>query len=141
MTDRVSLPVLESAGAPLVPCIQCARCCTYVAVGINPPTRPRFATDILWYLYHDQVSVHVDEAGEWSVVFETRCRHLASDLLCGIYPERPHICRAFDNTCCEVNAPQGGRSFGEPQEFVAWLESEKPELLRRIRRYVAGRAT
>jgi len=136
MAERVVLPVLSSSGGPLVPCTQCARCCTYVAVGINPPTRPRYATDILWYLYHDQVTVFRDEDNEWAVVFETRCRHLGADLLCGIYPRRPHICRAFDNTGCEVNLPQGGRSFQGPEEFLAYLQAERPRLYARLAGFV-----
>lgn len=138
MKDPIPLAVL--GGRPLVPCTQCARCCTYVAVGINAPTRPRFATDILWYLYHEGVSVHRDTDGEWSVVFETRCQHLGDDLMCDIYAARPHLCRAFDNTTCEVNAPSGGRSFGAAEEFLDYLKAERPRLHRRIARRFVPRA-
>ena len=135
----IPLPVL--GGRPHVPCTQCAKCCTYVAVGINAPTRPRYATDILWYLYHDGVSVHREEDGQWSVVFETRCSHLERDLLCGVYEERPHICRSFDDTSCEVNAPTGGQSFTSPAEFLAYLRAEQPRLLRSLERgFVPGEA-
>ena len=123
------LRVLQSpAKRGLVECTDCAKCCTYVAVGINPPVRARWATDILWYLYHEAVSVYLDGDGEWMVQFETRCRHLAYDKLCGIYPHRPHICRAFDNRSCEVNDPAGGRLFSTPDEFLAYLKRERPRL-------------
>jgi len=126
------LPVLRSA-APLVECTECALCCTYVAVGINPPTTPRLATDVLWYLYHEHIYVYVDEDGEWSVVFETRCRNLGSDRRCAVYADRPHICRGFDNRSCEVNAPaQGDLTFREPAEFLAWLEQRRPRLFARV---------
>ena len=92
----IPLPLLKAAPA-LVPCTECARCCRYVGVGINSPTTPRLATDVLWYLYHENVSVYLDEEGEWSVLFETRCRNLRADLRCDVYAERPHICRSFDN--------------------------------------------
>ena len=128
MTERHSTPIpLALARAPLVPCTQCAHCCRYVAVGINAPSRPRYATDILWYLYHEGVSVHCDTDGEWSVVFETRCRHLGGDLLCGIYAQRPHICRGFDNETCEVNSP-GGRTFSAPGEFLEYLKAARPRV-------------
>jgi hypothetical protein len=102
-------------------------------VGINAPTTPRLATDVLWYLYHEKVSVYRDEQGEWSVLFETRCRNLRADLLCAVYDERPHICRGFDNTECDVNAP-GARalSFREPAEFLGWLEAKRPRLYARL---------
>jgi Fe-S-cluster containining protein len=131
MARRRPLPVLQPQ-PPLVACTECARCCGYVAVGINAPGRSRYATDVLWYLYHEGVSVHLDGAGEWSVVFEARCRNLGHDRLCGIYEQRPHICRAFDNTTCEVNSPDGGRTFTRPEEFLDWLRGERPRLYRRI---------
>lgn len=128
------LPVRQPSG-PLVECTECALCCSYVAVGINAPTTPRLATDVLWYLYHERVSVYVDEDREWSVVFETRCRNLAPDRRCGVYAERPHICRGFDNRGCEVNAPpRGDLTFREPAEFLRWLAERHPRLLARIER-------
>lgn len=131
---QVPIPLPMLSGTPeLVACTECARCCRYVGVGINAPTTPRLASDVLWYLYHEQVSVYRDEEGEWSVLFETRCRNLQGDLRCGVYERRPHICRSFDNTECEVNAP-GARAltFREPAEFLAWLEAKRPRLFARI---------
>jgi len=104
-----------------------------VGVGINPPTSPRYATDVLWYLYHEGVYVYVDGEGEWSVHFEARCRNLGPDLRCGVYVDRPHICRTFDNRTCEVNDPvQDSRTFREPVEFLEWLREAKPRLYAKI---------
>jgi Fe-S-cluster containining protein len=128
----IQLPVLQPKPA-LVRCTECARCCRYVGVGINAPKTPRLATDVLWYLYHENVSVYRDEQGEWSVLFETRCRNLRADLLCAVYDERPHICRGFDNTECDVNAP-GARALTlrEPAEFLRWLEAKRPRLYAKL---------
>jgi Fe-S-cluster containining protein len=142
VTTRIPLPMApvapRTAGpAGAVSCTDCGKCCTYVSVGINEPKNVRAASDILWYLYHDQVSVYRDGDGEWSVVFETRCRHLEGSLLCGVYVDRPIICRDFDNTTCEVNSPEGGRTFASPEEFVVWLRKKRPGLYRRLAdRYV-----
>jgi len=130
VTTRIPLP-LARATEPTA-CTDCGRCCTYVSVGINPPRTVRYASDVLWYLYHEAVSVYRDGDGEWSVVFQTRCRHLGLDRLCRIYPHRPLICREFDNTTCEVNAPEGGRAFATPAEFLDWLEDGSPALFRRL---------
>jgi Fe-S-cluster containining protein len=130
---RVSLPVLAPVPQALVPCTECAKCCTYVGVGINAPTSARYATDVLWYLYHERVYVYRDGGGDWSVHFETRCRHLGADLRCGIYEDRPHLCRSFDNTSCEVNSPDGeALSFREPREFLDWLRARRPRVYRQI---------
>ena len=141
MSYKVPLPVVAPQPGALVPCTECGKCCTYVAVGINAPTTPRLATDILWYLYHDRVYVYRDGAGEWSVHFETRCRQLGDDLLCRVYAERPHICRAFDNETCEVNSPEGRvLTFTTPEAFLAWLEAAKPRVYRAVlKRYVPER--
>jgi Fe-S-cluster containining protein len=129
---RVPLPVLAKA-APLVECTACARCCTYVGVGINAPTTARLATDVLWYLYHENVTVYADADGEWSVLFETRCRNLGEDRLCSVYESRPHVCRSFDNRSCDVNDPsEQALSFAEPRAFLAWLEKTKPRLYERV---------
>jgi Fe-S-cluster containining protein len=109
-----------------------------VAVGINAPRTPGYATDVLWYLYHENVYVYRDGDGEWSVHFEARCRNLAPDLRCRIYEERPHICRSFDNTTCEVNSKEGHpTTFTSPEQFLDWLERKHPKVYRTIaRRYL-----
>ena len=128
------LPIARDEARPgLVSCTDCAKCCTYVGVGINAPSSARHATDILWYLYHEKVHVYADGAGEWSVHFETRCRNLAPDLRCGVYAERPHICREFDNRTCEVNDPAPSTlTFREPAEFLSWLRERRPRVYARI---------
>jgi len=135
---RMPLPLpVRAAGGPPVPCTECARCCTYVAIEINAPATARYATDILWYLYHENVSVFLDDDGEWTLQFETRCRNLRDDRLCAIYERRPHVCRDFDNTRCEVNAP-GGRSFREPAEFLDYLKAKRPKVWRKIEKEYVG---
>jgi hypothetical protein len=131
---RIPLSVVQDQ-PPLVECTACGRCCTYVGIAINPPTRPRWATDILWYLFHEHVYVYVDGSGQWSVHFETRCRNLGQDLRCGIYGRRPHICRGFDNRSCEVNEPDADvLSFREPRAFLSWLQANRPRLYATIER-------
>jgi uncharacterized protein len=130
----IPLPLAEERSPPAkVACTECGKCCTYVGIEINAPDKKRYATDILWYLYHQGVYVYRDGDGEWSVHFETRCRNLDDALLCRIYAERPHICRDFDDASCEVNAPEGDTlTFREPRAFLDWLRRERPRLYRGI---------
>jgi Fe-S-cluster containining protein len=126
------LPVIRDE-PKLVECTECAKCCTYVGVGIEAPNRPRYATDILWYLYHEKVYIYVDGDEEWSVHFETRCRNLGDDLLCRIYEQRPHICRGFDNTSCEVNdQAHDSLTFYHPTEFLDWLRENRPKVYAKV---------
>lgn len=133
---HMPLPMARSEEKTIVHCLDCARCCTYVAVGINAPTRPKHATEILWFLYHDKTSVYVDGDGEWCVQFESRCRNLQSDNLCAIYGVRPHICRTFDENTCEVNSQEGvsSHTFRTPEEFLAHLQQHYPKVYRQIER-------
>jgi Fe-S-cluster containining protein len=89
---------------------------------------------VLWYLYHENVSVQRDDAGEWTVNFEARCKNLQDDLLCGVYESRPVVCREFDNQTCEVNSPAGGQVFTEPAQFLDWLRAKQPRLYQKIAR-------
>lgn len=138
---RVNLPVIpETPRKGALSCLQCARCCTYLAVGINAPTSPRLATEILWHLYHQGVSVCRDEAGEWYVQIESRCKNLGPGNLCAVYEHRPHICRDYSDQACEVNAPQPGLiEFKEPEAFLEYLSRKKPKIYRAIeKKYVPG---
>lgn len=126
---------------PPVTCTECARCCTYVGVGINAPRRPGYAAEILWYLYHPGASVHRDSDGEWTVVFEARCRNLGTDLRCGIYEHRPHICRTFDAQTCDMTQPDGARSFRAPEEFLEYLREKRPRVFRAIRKHIPSELT
>lgn len=139
-SSAIPLTVLPPAQPALVSCTECGRCCTYVGVGINAPTTARLASDVLWYLYHERVSVYADADGEWSVLFETRCRNLRDDMRCEIYAARPHICRSFDDRSCEVNAPsERALTFRAPAEFLAWLEAKRPRLHAKLARgFVPG---
>lgn len=115
-----------------VPCLSCGLCCSYIAIDIDPPTTVKRATQILWYLYHDRVSVYWDNEEDWMLQFETRCRHLAPDNRCGIYASRPHICREFDEVSCEVNAEDEGTSFYSAAEFLEFLRLRRKSIYRKV---------
>ena len=125
--------IQEAPAGGRVSCLQCAKCCTYVAVGINAPTTPKLATEILWHLYHENVSVCRDEAGEWYVQFPSRCKNLGVGNLCAIYENRPHLCRDYSDETCEINAPQAGLiEFTEPRRFLEYLRVKRPRIYKTI---------
>lgn len=122
----------DAAERRQVGCLECGLCCTYIALEIDPPTTPNRATQVLWYLYHERVSVYWDNEDDWVVQFETRCRHLAADNKCGIYEMRPQICRDFDETGCEINAEEEGTTFYSAQEFLDFLKTRRKALYRKL---------
>lgn len=109
----------------------CGHCCTYVAIEVETPTTVRRATELLWYLYHDNMSLYESD-DEWMVQLETRCRHLGPTLRCGIYENRPHICRGYSEAQCEVNSADEGRTFYTPEQLLAHLQATRPRLYAKL---------
>jgi Fe-S-cluster containining protein len=136
----------ELALLPLVkqsehPCHGCAKCCLYVAIEIDSPTSMTEYDHVLWYLYHENVSVFVDWEGQWFVKFDTRCKNLTQSGLCGIYERRPAICKDFDWRECENHmTPEEGPPdkwlWETPDAFVAWFEKQRPKASARYRAYM-----
>jgi uncharacterized protein len=129
-----ALPVLAAENQAPVACLTCALCCTYIAVAIDGPINVKAASEILWHLYHRDVSVYRDGDDEWMVQFEARCRHLGDDNGCRIYEQRPHICRTYSEQSCEVNSPDEGITFYAPDAFLAYLEKHHKRIHKELMR-------
>lgn len=127
---KVHLPVV--AARQPVGCLTCGLCCTYIAVAIDGPINAKAASEILWHLYHDGISIYRDGDDEWMVQFESRCRHLLPDNKCAIYDQRPHICREYSEESCEVNAEGVGITFYAPDEFLVYLEQKHKRIYKAI---------
>lgn len=88
-------------------CCRCLKsiCCTYTteALGVAPRSKADF-DHLLWQVSHQGVELYKDE-GDWYLMFLGRCEHLQPGGICGIYDERPQICRDYDNDWCEYDAP------------------------------------
>lgn len=101
-------------------CSKCgALCCTYVSLQIDKPTTPGDFEDIRWYICHHDVWVFVDE-GDWYVCVERKCRYLTKGNRCGIYEDRPRICRRHRTVNCEYNGQEEDAyelRFDRPEEI------------------------
>lgn len=123
------------------PCHGCSKCCLYVAVEIDSPTAMQDYDNVIWYLYHDQVSVFVDFEGQWFVQFDSRCQNLTPEGLCGIYSTRPAICKDFDWKECEQHmtpdeGPPDKWLFRSADEFQAWFKKQRPKAYARYGAYM-----
>ena len=81
-----------------------SKCCTYVTQQIDTPRSKDDFQTLLWQVSHEGVSAYKDEDG-WFLLFDSRCSHLQPDGRCGIYDQRPWVCREHDNDYCEYDAP------------------------------------
>lgn len=80
-----------------------SKCCTYITQAIATPRKKTDFEHLLWQVSHRDVKAYKDEDG-WYLLVESRCGHLREDGGCGIYEQRPQICRDHSNEYCEYDA-------------------------------------
>lgn len=87
-------------------CSQCTSsiCCTYFTQSIDTPRSREDFDLLLWKISHQNVEIYKDEDG-WQLQVNNPCMHLKPDGACGIYEDRPKICRDYDNDWCEYDEP------------------------------------
>ncbi|HHH75873.1 MAG TPA: YkgJ family cysteine cluster protein, partial [Phycisphaerae bacterium] len=76
------------------------KCCRYFCFEIDEPDDVDEFEDVRWYLYHEGVTVHVDE-GDWFISIANRCNSLNDDNTCSVYDNRPLICRKYSQSHCD----------------------------------------
>ena len=133
MPSLPKLPSHSAAPDPATVCPPCGKCCRYVAVGIDGPVTVSGVSTTLWLVYHRNVSVYQSHDGDWFVLFPADCENLLPDGLCGIYENRPTLCRDYDVDGCEgtsTEAPEKVR-FDDGAALGAWLRSRRPALFAR----------
>jgi Fe-S-cluster containining protein len=103
-------------------CSACnAQCCRYFCFEIDEPETFEEFEDVRWYLLHENVTVHIDE-GDWYISILNACKELGQDNRCGIYEERPVICRSYSQDNCDAT---GGdyeyeQLFETPEQLEAY---------------------
>lgn len=109
MNQLGNIPVRIEPGIELTPENKCgfctnSKCCLYVTQAIDAPRSKEDFEHLLWQVSHKGVKAYKDNEG-WCLVFEAACVHLRPGGLCGIYENRPQICRDHSNDYCEFDAP------------------------------------
>jgi uncharacterized protein len=133
-------PFAKPHHTPKAPtCTSCGLCCSYVAIEVDTPKTVKQATMMLWYVYHEGVSLYVND-DDWMVQFDTTCIHLQPDYRCGVYETRPHICREFSEQDCEVNTGDDGKTFYTASEFLAYLAETRPRVHAVVKKSFSPRA-
>ena len=129
---------------PLIPdkdslCEQCvALCCRYYAFEIDKPERKRDFEDMRWFMLHEGTIIFVEE-GSWYVQINRKCKSLLPDNRCGIYDNRPSICREYTTKGCDWHTEEYDYDhlFTEPEQLQRFGEEYLAK--RRKRRLVAAR--
>ena len=112
----MKLEVLSKSGSLCDQCV--ALCCRYFAFSIDTPTTKRDFEDLRWYILHDDTIIFVED-GEWYVQVNRKCRELLPDNRCGIYENRPTICRGYKTDACDwhADAYDYQHVFSEPDQI------------------------
>lgn len=108
-------------------CNHCAaKCCQYFSLPIETPTEWRDFDFIRWFMIHGRVSIFVD-GDSWYLMVHSACRHLLPDNRCGIYHDRPEICREYSTDNCEFDEDGCHDKFFEtPEQIVEYAEALLP---------------
>ncbi|MBT3197929.1 MAG: YkgJ family cysteine cluster protein [Gammaproteobacteria bacterium] len=77
-------------------------CCSYFTQQVDTPRSKADFQTLLWQIAHEKVELYQDEDG-WFLIINNRCHFLEGDGRCGIYEQRPTICREHDNEWCEYD--------------------------------------
>jgi len=87
-------------------CDRCIKsiCCQYVTQQIDTPRKKSEFSQMLWQVSHRNVEFYKDSDG-WFIMFLTPCEKILADGRCGIYEQRPDICRDYSNDYCEFDSP------------------------------------
>lgn len=79
-----------------------------------------------WFLLHERASLFT-EGDTWYLLVHTVCKHLQPDNRCGIYVDRPQICRDYTTDNCEFDDDWVYDRYFETSEQVAeYMEAVLP---------------
>ena len=126
------MPKPKFARADLKPgeclCDHCtAKCCRYFALPIETPKIQKDFDYFRWYLIHGRVSIFVD-GDTWYLMVHNDCDHLQADHRCGIYQDRPQICRDYTTDDCEYDGDgQYDMLFECSAQIVEFAEAFLPQ--------------
>jgi hypothetical protein len=134
MAKHPKLPTLSASLLdPATVCPPCGKCCRYVAVGIDGPVSVSGVSTALWLVYHRNVSVYQSHEGDWFVLFPADCDNLLPNGLCGVYENRPFLCREYDIDGCEGTSDEAPEKlrFDDGASLGKWLRKMRPALYAR----------
>jgi uncharacterized protein len=120
-------PSRDSLKAGECLCDYCTgKCCRYFSLPIDNPTTWDDYDTIRWYLAHGQTMVYVEKR-QWYLLVLTRCNYLTKDNRCGIYLNRPRICREYTTENCEYDSGWSfEKLFETPEQIWEYAEALLP---------------
>ena len=108
-------------------CDHCSgKCCRYFCLPIDEPTTWDDYDSVRWYLAHGRTMVYVHK-DTWYLLVWSDCRYLKADNRCGIYLNRPKICREYTTDECEYDTDyEFEKVFETPEQIWEYAEAILP---------------
>ena len=105
-------------------CSRCpgTNCCTYATEALATPRSKADFDHLLWQVSHEHLEIYKDGDG-WFLLIRGRCEHLLPGGACGIYAQRPQVCRDYPDDWCEYDEPAERHfqlHFREHAELLAY---------------------
>jgi len=98
-------------------------CCRYFALPIDTPVDRNDYENIRWYMLHGDVSIFVDD-DNWYLLIHNACDQLDHSNRCGIYDNRPTLCRSYSTANCEFdNDACYDRLFERPEQIQEYADA------------------
>ncbi len=132
----VKLPIAKNVDSLCDQCV--ALCCRYFAFEIEKPESKRDFEDLRWYLYHEDNIVFVEDA-RWYIQINRPCKALLPDNRCGVYENRPAICREYTTKNCDWHGDdyEYDHLFTEPEQIERFGKEHLAEKRKRRRKAAA----
>jgi Fe-S-cluster containining protein len=85
-------------------CNQCSRCCSWLSIEIHPEYHNN--ADIRRWVNLHHVVTHIGEEGRVFADIPIPCSALTEDGRCGIYEDRPQVCRVWPTSQADLEDPR-----------------------------------
>ena len=117
-------------------CSDCGLCCKYMNIVVDRPTDQEDVEILLWYQYHKNTNLHLDEENDYGLHFPNRCHQLDENNLCKIYSRRPLLCRQFKLDSCHGNDVEESVKihFVTETDLMGHLKKRRPGLFKKLGR-------
>jgi Fe-S-cluster containining protein len=117
-------------------CADCGLCCKYMNIVVDRPTDQEDVETLLWYQYHRDTNLHLDQDNDYGLHFPNRCGHLDENNLCKIYSRRPSICKQFSLKGCHGNDVNESVKITLDTEkaLMGHLKKRRPGLFKKLSR-------
>jgi uncharacterized protein len=112
------------------------QCCRYFALQIDKPRSGEDFDHLRWYLAHGKVALFIEEK-EWYLQVNTKCNFLSEEGKCGMYHNRPKICRDYGLDESGETECHGTDNANDHEHFFANIEALETYLVEKGKRWAS----